>query len=138
MCNPGYTGSDCSLNLCEQARCGPHGTCVITYLGSGLTSSRASCQCKDGYSGPNCDTYVCANQTCSGHGKCVSSNDGTMNWQCVCDAGYNGATCQRSCVNACPGNNGGPPYGCEAPTTGMPDKARYCGSTIFPAVFSFD
>jgi len=56
-CMPGFSGADCSIDICSQARCGDHGICSAQYLGdtSTLPVANRACICDDGYSGPLCD-----------------------------------------------------------------------------------
>ena len=56
VCKPGFTGADCSVDICSLARCGEHGTCSSRYLGdSPLPVSTQACICEKGYHGPLCD-----------------------------------------------------------------------------------
>ena len=56
-CKPGFSGADCSIDVCAQARCGNHGICSARYLGDSsiLPVSNKACICDDGWFGPLCD-----------------------------------------------------------------------------------
>ena len=113
-CKPGFTGPDCSIDLCGAARCGEHGSCIATYLGSSsplpVTSPDVACICEDGWSGHLCQYNPCVtlNKTCSGHGTCVVFGD--LDAKCECDTGYTGDDCENSCDGFCLGSW---PYGCN-------------------------
>ena len=95
VCNPGFAGPNCSIDICAAARCGLHGKCVSTYLGGTLPVSDSACVCDIGWSGPTCDQNPCLEQSCSGHGVCKSVGD--TDWRCSCSSGYSGRICDRSC-----------------------------------------
>lgn len=57
MCNPGFAGANCELDLCSAARC-VNGNCAAKYLGGELPVTSAACVCKDGWYGDRCDTTV--------------------------------------------------------------------------------
>ena len=95
VCNPGFAGPNCSIDICATARCGPHGKCVSTYLGGTLPVSDSACVCDVGWGGPTCDQNPCLEQSCSGHGVCKSVGD--TDWRCSCSSGYSGRICDRSC-----------------------------------------
>jgi len=107
MCNPGFFGPNCEIDLCEQAQCGPHGRCSALYLGGGLPVTQGQCVCDDGYFGPHCDANPCANVTCSGNGTCqvVSGTE----YVCNCHPGYNGDNCESPCTGAYPVGTCQPP-----------------------------
>jgi len=57
-CKPGFSGADCSIDMCAQgARCGEHGTCSAQYLGDATTLpvSNQACICDSGWFGSMCD-----------------------------------------------------------------------------------
>lgn len=86
-CPPGYTGVDCSVDLCGSGTvCGELGTCVPTESGY-------ICQCPDGTSGHHCTTSVasCSDVTCLNGGECHDL-DGAVT--CKCSPGYKGERCQ--------------------------------------------
>jgi hypothetical protein len=113
LCKPGFGGTDCSLDLCAAARCGEHGHCTATYLGSSsllpVTSSDKACICDRGWSGNLCQYNPCEtlNKSCSGHGECAANG---LDAVCECDAGYSGANCEVSCDGFCQGSY---PYNCN-------------------------
>eukprot|EP00591_Stephanopyxis_turris_P017726 CAMPEP_0195538828 /NCGR_PEP_ID=MMETSP0794_2-20130614/49734_1 /TAXON_ID=515487 /ORGANISM="Stephanopyxis turris, Strain CCMP 815" /LENGTH=1792 /DNA_ID=CAMNT_0040672837 /DNA_START=109 /DNA_END=5487 /DNA_ORIENTATION=- len=110
-CKPGYSGTDCSIDLCAAARCGDHGTCAARYLGTfsdlPVTSDKA-CICDVEWSGSLCELNPCleSGKTCSEHGTCIASGGDAV---CKCDTGYSGENCEISCDGFCPGSY---PYGC--------------------------
>ena len=106
-------GPDCSIDLCEAARCGEHGTCAARYLGSSSllpVTSEQACICDAGWAGPRCTFNPCLEQgkTCSGNGRCLAS--GIYDAVCECDSGFSGDNCETSCDHVCPGNY---PFGCS-------------------------
>lgn len=106
-------GHDCSIDLCDAARCGEHGHCTSRYLGTMAllpVTSEQACICDEGWSGPLCTFNPCEEQglNCSGHGKCVAVS--AHEAVCECDAGYSGSNCEESCFNLCPGAY---PFGCS-------------------------
>ena len=121
-CKPGFGGTDCSVDLCAAARCGEHGSCSATYLGTSsllpVTSDKA-CICEEGYSGNICQFNPCLekNLTCSGHGTCVAV--GASDAMCRCDSGYSGDNCETSCDGFCQGSY---PYNCNP---NLPDHVLF-------------
>lgn len=112
-CKEGFMGHDCSIDLCDAARCGEHGHCTSRYLGTMAllpVTSEQACICDEGWSGPLCTFNPCEEQdlNCSGHGKCVAVS--AHEAVCECDAGYSGSNCEESCFNLCPGAY---PFGCS-------------------------
>jgi len=106
-CKAGFTGDNCSIDLCAAARCGSTGTCSARYLGFTLpVTSEKACICDDGFSGNSCDLSPCVDVNCSGHGTCIANGSiGT----CECNPGYSGDECESSCDGICSGSY---PYGC--------------------------
>lgn len=88
-CEPGWTGSDCSVPTCKNSYlydptnkdhvCSGHGVC----WGS-------DCMCDFGYGGGDCGFMLCPGigSVCSGHGECDVSN-GT----CACEEDWGSLTC---------------------------------------------
>jgi hypothetical protein len=112
-CKAGFTGPDCSIDLCEAARCGEHGTCAARYLGSSSllpVTSEQACICDAGWAGHLCTFNPCLEQgkTCFGNGQCLAS--GIYDAVCECDPGFSGDNCETSCNDVCPGNY---PFGCS-------------------------
>ncbi len=73
ICNPGWTGLDCTQPLCPES-CSGHGWCTD-----------AGCQCYPGFEGRDCAQPTCP-KGCSGHGTCEAG-------RCRCDAGWADADC---------------------------------------------
>ena len=90
LCQPGYTGTNCEINIneCAANPCKNNGTCTDSI-------NRYTCSCQPGYSGTNCDTNIneCASNPCQNNGTCT---DGINNYTCRCQPGYNGTTCENS------------------------------------------
>jgi hypothetical protein len=112
-CKAGFMGHNCSIDLCEAARCGEHGTCAARYLGSSSllpVTSEQACICDAGWAGPLCTFNPCLEQgkTCSGNGQCLAS--GIYGAVCACDSGFSGDNCETSCDDVCPENY---PFGCS-------------------------
>ena len=113
-CKPGFGGDNCSVDLCAAARCGEHGSCAATYLGSSsllpVTSPDKACICEDGWSGHLCQYNPCVSlsKTCSGHGTCVANGDSDA--ICECEPGYSGENCEVSCYGFCQNSY---PFGCN-------------------------
>ena len=123
-CKPGFHGPSCQYALCPDG-CNGHGVCI-----------NGTCTCEDGWGGPDCAELSCP-RNCGGHGRCLLGQDcaecasqrhqgdlalvptgwqGTsppVTWQCECDAGWGGATCEeRVCTDT--GLPGGRPTDCGA------------------------
>jgi len=119
MCTPGFSGDDCSFDICAPARCGENGVCTLRYLGGDAIGTYAACLCTQPWAGPTCEDNPCEGQTCNGHGTCVSLSAAT--YECQCDNGYWGSQCTETCNSVCPGAF---PYGCPL----NQDVPSYCGS----------
>lgn len=118
-CEPGFTGSDCSVpqHLCPM-NCSGAGLCappsfpasgagIPTYVGDRRSSvarlSAPSCLCRKGYAGAGCEQRAasCPNG-CSGRGRCVNSVfSGVTVATCKCAPGYTGASCEQECEGTC-------------------------------------
>ena len=101
-CAPGYTGTDCEIEIdeCEANPC-VNGDCT-----DGVDSY--TCSCLPGYEGTNCETNTneCAPNPCENGGICT---DGIDSYSCQCDAGYAGTDCETN-IDECAGDpcqNGG-------------------------------
>jgi len=49
VCNDGYSGANCGVNVCDSVDCGPNGTCNTT---------TGDCACNPGYEGEFCDLEI--------------------------------------------------------------------------------
>jgi len=121
-CKPGFTGPNCSVDLCAAARCSDNGTCTARYLGNDaslpVTSRKTACICDQGWTGHLCQYNPCQEQglTCSGHGTCVASSLSSQKAVCECDPGYSGQNCDVSCHDVCQGNY---PFNCATNLDGV-------------------
>eukprot|EP00547_Thalassionema_nitzschioides_P005356 CAMPEP_0194200236 /NCGR_PEP_ID=MMETSP0156-20130528/930_1 /TAXON_ID=33649 /ORGANISM="Thalassionema nitzschioides, Strain L26-B" /LENGTH=1934 /DNA_ID=CAMNT_0038925209 /DNA_START=189 /DNA_END=5989 /DNA_ORIENTATION=- len=63
LCKAGFTGANCTIDICSMARCGEHGICSARYLGdtSILPPSNQACVCDQGWYGPLCDKQDAVN-----------------------------------------------------------------------------
>jgi hypothetical protein len=115
-CKPGFSGEDCSVDLCAAARCGEHGVCAATYLGGGLPVTSQACICEKGFSGHLCQYNPCEAQgkTCAGHGTCVASSE--VEAECQCEDGFTGDSCELTCDGICAGSF---PYSCSTQIEGI-------------------
>ena len=57
MCNPGYSGSGCTIDTCAAAGC-VNGNCASRYLGGDLLVTQNPCVCIEGWYGPKCDSNL--------------------------------------------------------------------------------
>lgn len=101
-CAPGFTGSDCELEIdeCADDPC-VNGDCTDQVAGY-------ACACLPGYEGSNCETNTneCALSPCDNGGICT---DGVNGYSCQCDAGFAGTDCELD-IDECAGDpcqNGG-------------------------------
>ena len=100
QCIPGFTGSDCSVNIddCARVNCSGNGVCI-----DGTNSF--SCDCDPGFAGQMCDVMDvidnnCQPNPCGLNGRCV---DGPSNYTCLCSPGYSGPQCKQGIysIHAC-------------------------------------
>ena len=112
VCEAGFAGDGCNVDICADAACGSHGHCTATYLGGDLVPmASALCVCDDPWLGDKCSANPCANapvNVCSNHGTCTNVN--VAAYTCDCDDGYTGANCSSTCVGTCVGDY---PHNCN-------------------------
>lgn len=101
-CDAGYSGGDCSVNVCDGQDCGGNGSC------SGA-SGAAVCNCSVGFQDNDGDlscTASCAvdGSSCSNQGTCDDSS-GTAT--CTCNAGFGGSDCGSVDCSGVDCGNGG-------------------------------
>lgn len=132
-CSSGYTGAGCARcepgyqdndgdQTCEES-CALSGlTCTAPHTECSDASGTATCACSRGYEGAQCDqcatgfedvkqdgtcvpvTCPAAQLDCGTHGRCY---DQTKKPVCLCDIGYQGATCNKCASTHSPDGNGG-------------------------------
>ncbi|KAM8872494.1 tenascin-like isoform 1-T1 [Synchiropus picturatus] len=84
VCDPGWTGSNCTEPLCPN-NCQGRGRCL-----------GGKCECHEGFTGEDCSQDGCA-ADCRPSGRCVGG-------VCVCSDGFFGDDCsQTKCLNNCQG-----------------------------------
>jgi len=119
VCNPGWTGPDCSVEVCPGStcytdpdsqeyfclECSQRGSCVsATDYQSGKTIRK--CVCHAGWAGEDCSMAACykncSSTTTEFRGYC--SEEYPAN-QCICAEQYEGLYCERKlCLNKCSQN----------------------------------
>ena len=86
-CAPGFTGTNCEIDVdeCAPAPCQNGGTCTDGVNGY-------TCACAPGFTGTNCETEIdeCADNPCI-NGDCV---DGINRYDCLCFPGFTGTNCE--------------------------------------------
>jgi len=114
-CDPGYTGTDCDVDIddCVDNPCLNSGNCSDQV--SGYT-----CSCQPGFTGTNCETNVneCSPNPCLNGGVCT---DGVNAYSCACPPGYVGTNCETlidycsssPCANGGTCSNTGAGYTCS-------------------------
>ncbi|CAD5124310.1 DgyrCDS12602 [Dimorphilus gyrociliatus] len=94
-----YTGTTCTLNICDVNNPCIRGTCI------GQVNENPRCQCPSGYTGSRCETFVgsnvCNPNPCRNSGICSVSGS---TFSCDCrDRRFGGSTCDRDIcqINPC-------------------------------------
>uniref|UniRef100_A0A4W3H2C1 Notch receptor 2 n=1 Tax=Callorhinchus milii TaxID=7868 RepID=A0A4W3H2C1_CALMI len=94
----GFVGEYCQYpNPCRIPACLNGGTCSVLYAGSQVQST---CTCALGFSGERCETAIpsaCSSKPCQNQATCRLLS--LERYECVCQQGWTGKTCQR--VDAC-------------------------------------
>ena len=85
----GYTGSDCSEDICAQVDCGN---------GSPVRNDGCRCDCDIGYTGSKCQNKTCmgvqqSGRECYNGGTCMDEDTGFI---CACPAGTTGPFCETT------------------------------------------
>ena len=57
LCDPGFSGPNCSIDTCSAAGC-VNGNCAARYLGGELFVSNKPCVCIEGWYGERCETQI--------------------------------------------------------------------------------
>ncbi|KAG8225570.1 hypothetical protein J437_LFUL002087 [Ladona fulva] len=103
-CEPGWTGSNCDLDLneCQSDPCRNGATCTDSI-------NSFSCSCLPGFTGKMCEVSIdeCASSPCMNGGTCEDRIDGYV---CNCTRDYMGERCEREfdpCAAFTPCQNNG-------------------------------
>ena len=129
-CDVGYSGDDCSSEVCASHPCLHGGSC------SG-SAGGFLCACVAGFSGATCadDVCVAANDACGVHGTCQPAALGS--YHCVCAPGWEGAGCDQDineCLQTppvcgtgqCTNTDGSFDCACNSPYFGTTCQLNYC------------
>ncbi|XP_061628035.1 teneurin-3 isoform X3 [Phyllopteryx taeniolatus] len=115
-CDQNWTGSDCSLEVCE-VECGSHGICYggLCRCEEGWTGTvcdqkachplcskngvckEGKCECNQGWTGEHCNIEGCPG-LCNNNGRCTLEASG---WHCICQSGWRGAGCHVAMETLC-------------------------------------
>lgn len=80
--------------------CSGHGFC-------NLQGGIPTCSCMPSFTGEGCNIELPACPTelnnCTGHGLCKPTSANSIAWECVCESGFCGTSCNRVCPT-CPNN----------------------------------
>lgn len=129
-CSPGFTGSDCSLPLCDGSFCFIDSQSLQTQCvycsGNGQCPSSGACACNEGWTGSDCSQGACADECLEPNGVCLS-DEFPLN-QCVCSGAFSGSDCSKLlCLNNCTSSGACNPNGTCSCSPGFagPDCSVY-------------
>lgn len=91
MCEAGFSGPTCSMDICQAIDCDAHGVCSARYFGGDVEPTQAQCVCDLGWLGEKCDKNPCVSVTpeqCVGSEKSLCKNGDEENWSCECFDGF--------------------------------------------------
>ncbi|KAL4240085.1 Coagulation factor 5/8 C-terminal domain [Mactra antiquata] len=105
LCQPGYTGVDCSVEIeCSNSLCNYHGYCIFGQNGH-------TCICEQDYTGETCNmlTYNNCNNTPCNIEHTIECIDDIDTYTCICHTGWQGINCDEAveiCYDGLCDNNG--------------------------------
>lgn len=124
ICQPGYTGPTCSVQLSCDKMCRNNGTCDFDGI-------KEVCSCSDGFTGDECQysLNICnqSQSVCLNNGTCVFAGIDTFP-SCSCSGSYKGLFCEATnCSTLCYPSNKDPSCGgsCSCNSTDFGDSCQY-------------